>query len=111
MKNQSAAPRQLLAALAVSALAGCSSTPVNVASPEATVANNTGKALGSVNYQRCGGADSWSPVPRSALAPGATVTFTLPEACVNLNAYYADGKLAGQQRGIKREFPFNWVLY
>ncbi|HUG23808.1 MAG TPA: hypothetical protein VMN83_14910 [Albitalea sp.] len=75
------------------------------------MSNNTGKALGSVHYQRCGGADSWSPVPRSALVPGASVTFTLPEACVNLNAYYADGKLAGQQRGIKREFPFNWVLY
>ena len=109
MKNLPTAG-QLLAALALTALAGCSSAPVNVASPEATVANNTGKALGSVHYQRCG-AENWSPLARSALPAGASVTFTLPEACVNLNAYYADGKLAGQQRGIKREFPFNWVLY
>jgi hypothetical protein len=63
-----------------------------------------------VQYQPCGGA-RWAALPNAALAPGRSVTLQLPESCVDLNAYYADGKLAGSQRGIKREFPFTWVLY
>ena len=75
------------------------------------VVNKTGKALGSVQYQPCGANGEWAPLAGSALAAGASLRLTLPAACTDLNAYYADGKLAGQQRGVKREFPFEWALY
>lgn len=78
--------------------------------PQATITNSTGKAIGAVQYQRCG-STQWSALPISALAPGRSVTLQLPEDCVDLDAFYADGKVAGSQRGIKRDFPFTWVLY
>ena len=101
----------LALALASAILAGCASTPVHVAMPEATVINKTGKALASVQFRRCGSEGDWTALPGSALAAGASLRVMLPADCSDLNAYYADGKLAGQQRGVKREFPFEWALY
>jgi hypothetical protein len=103
--------RTLLAMQAAAFLMGCASQPIPVAMPEATIINKTGKALASVQYQACGGATGWSALPGSALSPGGSMRVTLPAACTDLNAFYADGKLAGQQRGVKREFPFEWALY
>lgn len=92
-------------------LTACAGTPVPVAVPAATVVNHTGKPLQDLRYQSCNSAaDQWAPLPASALKPGATTKFTLPADCVNFDAYYADGRLAGSQRSIRRDFPFQWVL-
>lgn len=100
-------------ALAVPALllAACAGAPEKVVLPKATVFNQTGKAL-ALRYQACGSpADRWSAVPGGAeLAAGGTARFDLPAECVHFDAYYADGRLAGSQRSVRREFPFEWVL-
>jgi hypothetical protein len=96
------------------ALQGCETIPssqIEVLPVQATVSNLSGKSISAINYQPCGApSDEWSPVGVGYIANGATATFDLPAACVNLQAFYEDGKLAGSQSGIKREFPFSWVI-
>jgi hypothetical protein len=96
------------------ALQGCETMPpsqVEVLPVQATVSNFSGKTIASINYQSCGApADEWSPVAVGTIASGGTATFDLPAACVNLQAFYSDGKLAGSQSGVRREFPFSWVI-
>lgn len=100
-----------LAATALLTLAACASDPVQVVQPRATISNNTGKALASVQYRRCEAGGDWTTLPQSALANGRAIVVDLPEACVDLAAYHADGKVAGRQHGVKREYPFSWTLY
>lgn len=93
-------------------LSACASAPPAVIEPMASIHNNSGKALREIRYQACGQDESsWSTLPDSRLTPGARKQFRLPGQCVNLLAYYEDGKVAGTQRGVKREFPLSWVLY
>jgi hypothetical protein len=49
-------------------------------------------------------------LPDAALAQGGAARFELPADCVNFDALYADGRIAGSQRSIRNEFPFDWVL-
>jgi hypothetical protein len=100
------APCMVLAAW----LGACASAPKPVAPPQATVSNLTGKPV-SIRYQRCGGpAEPWLPLDHPALASGAMTRFVPPADCVNFDAFYPDGRLAGSQRSIRNEFPFEWVL-
>jgi hypothetical protein len=93
-------------------LAGCANTAVRVLPPEATIVNSTGKPLRDIRYQACGAnAGEWLALPQSTLAAGASIKQVLPASCVDMDAFYADGRLAGSQRGVKQEFPFRWVLY
>jgi len=77
---------------------------------EAKVSNLSGKTISSINYQPCGAGTGWSPVGIGPIADGSGATFDIPDACVNLQAYYADGRLAGSQSGVKRDYPFSWVI-
>lgn len=104
----------LTAVIAVVALAGCETVPtsqVEILPVEATVANRSGQTIASINYQPCDApADGWSPIGIKPIPSGANAKFDLPAPCVNLQAFFANGKLAGSQSGIKREFPFSWVV-
>lgn len=94
-------------------LAGCATTTEYVAPlpVEATVTNYTGKTIARIDYQSCGDASgSWAQLGVGPVASGRTATFQLPTACVNMNAFYEDGRLAGSQTGVKRDFPFKWTL-
>ena len=97
--------------IAMSALLGaCSSKPVIVVPPQATVSNHTGKPV-VIRYQRCGSPpEQWVQLSDASLAQGTATRFVLPAECVNFDALYADGRLAGSQRSIRNEFPFEWVL-
>lgn len=102
----------LLAALPL-AIAGCATTS---SGPEidpvmATVFNQTGRTISSINYQQCGSAaESWLALPVGAIGSGGRAQFQLPAPCVNLIAYYEDGRTAGTQTGVRRDFPFQWTL-
>ena len=104
----------LVWAAAATVLSGCETVPssqVNVLPVTAKVSNASGKTVNSITYQRCGAqSDSWSPVSVGAIPAGSSATFDIPDACVNMQAFYADGKLAGTQSGVRRDFPFSWVI-
>lgn len=89
----------------------CATMPENtVPLPvEATLVNLTGESLARVEYRACG-AGSWNRLDLAPVAAGATVKFQLSEQCVDLDAYYSSGKLAGSQRGVNRDYPFKWTL-
>ncbi len=96
----------------VGLIQGCAAPPPAMPDPLTTILNSTGKALSEVRYQSCGNAgDEWQRVKDSALRPGGTLEFVLPADCVNLIALYEGGKVAGTQTGVKKSFPFRWVLY
>jgi len=104
----------LAAVAGVLALGGCAD--MGPRGPEvlpvtATVSNYTGRPIARIDYQPCGaGEGSWQPLPIGTLPAGASAQFQLPAACVNLTAFYGDGKVAGQQTGVKRDFPFTWTI-
>ncbi|WCT73814.1 hypothetical protein PQ455_00865 [Sphingomonas naphthae] len=105
-----AAPLLVAAALNLS---GCATTTASipVAPVAATIANQTGKTIARVEYQACGApAESWSPLALGAVGSGRALKFELPEACVNMTAYFEDGRVAGTQVGVRRDFPFTWTL-
>lgn len=77
---------------------------------DAEIVNSTGKTIARVNYQSCDAPDGWRELAIGPLPSGNMTKFQLPEPCVNLQAFYADGKTAGSQTGVKREYPFRWVL-
>lgn len=101
----------LLVALTALMLAACAGKPRQVVEPRATISNNTGKSIAAVQYKACGSRGGWTPLPQSVIPPGGVKSYAMPEDCVDLMALHGDGKVAGTQRDIKREFPFNWVLY
>lgn len=96
------------------ALVASCATPANYVAPlpvEATITNYTGRTISRVDYQSCGDAAGvWSQLGIAPIASGATATFQLPTACVNMNAFHDDGRMAGSQTGVKRDFPFKWTL-
>jgi hypothetical protein len=100
------------ALVATSLLAGCATeTPTQNFGADATVVNRTGRAITSISYQACGAApSSWTSLAVPVIAPQTSIPFRLPEPCVNLQAHFADGQLAGTHSGVKWEFPFTWVL-
>jgi hypothetical protein len=101
----------LAAALALSACETAPSTGVAVLPVMAKVSNVSGKTINSITYQPCdAGGDTWSPVPVGTIASGGSATFDIPASCVNLQAFYADGRLAGSQSGVRRDFPLSWVI-
>ncbi|MDO9490195.1 MAG: hypothetical protein Q7J32_17625 [Sphingomonadaceae bacterium] len=105
--------RNTLVICGLAMLAGCTTTTEYVAPlpVEATVTNYTGKTIARIDYQSCGdAAGSWAQLGVGPVASGGTATFQLPTACVNMNAFYEDGRLAGSQTGVKRDFPFKWTL-
>lgn len=102
-----------LAAIGMAALlAACATAPVTqTTGADATVVNRTGRAISSISYQACGDNPStWATLSLPVIAPQATVPFRLPQPCINLRAYYADGQLAGMHTGVRWDFPFTWVL-
>lgn len=104
---------KIVAAGAFALLAACTTTSDYVAPlpVEATVTNYTGKTIARIDYQSCeDSSGNWSQLAIGPIGPGGTSTFQLPAPCVNMNAYYDDGRVAGSQTGVKREFPFKWTL-
>jgi hypothetical protein len=78
---------------------------------DATIVNHTNMTIGRIVYEACGRAqDGWAPLPTQALGPGQSAQLTLPPGCIDLNAFYGDGRLAGSQRGVDTKFPFRWDL-
>lgn len=107
--------RAALAALVLPLAACASYTPptrtINVAPVQAKVTNYSAKTVASIGYQSCdANSDVYTTIPVGPLAPNTYVEFDLPAPCVNMQALYADGKRAGLQTGVRREFPFSWVI-
>lgn len=103
---------RLLGAALIALISGCAAPPPPAPDPVTTILNSTGKSLAEVRYQLCGNAgEDWTRVKDSALRHGASVEFVIPADCINLIAVYEDGKVAGTQTGVKKLFPFRWVLY
>jgi hypothetical protein len=101
----------LATALSLSACETPQSTQVQIRPVLATVSNASGKTVSSITYQPCGAsADAWSPVSVGAIPSGGEASFDIPDACVNLQAFYADGRQAGSQTGVRRDFPLSWVI-
>lgn len=101
-------------AATVPLLAGCTTAApsgVDAAPVSATVVNMTGRTIARINYQECGSApDRWIALQIGPLPAGGRAQFPLPAACVNLVAIYEDGRPAGTQVGVRRDFPFQWTL-
>lgn len=95
-------------------LGGCATAPASqvAAAPVlATVSNASGRVVSGVSYQACDGdSESWSALDVRPIPSGSRVSFPIPAACVNMQAYYSDGRVAGSQNGIRRDFPFTWVI-
>jgi len=103
----------MVAAVAAFSLTSCATAPtttVAIKPVAATVQNVSGKAITAINYQPCGDASGWYPLPIGSLPSGVTKTVDLPSDCVNLQAFNADGRLAGSQSGVNRKYPFTWVI-
>jgi hypothetical protein len=102
------------AAFGALALLGACATTTEYVAPlpvEATLSNFTGRTIARVEYQTCGDSSgNWSPLSIGEVAPGQSTKFQLPADCVNMNAYHDNGRLAGSQTGVKRDFPFKWTL-
>lgn len=106
MKTKLFAPILLATIVAACAPAPEPTLPLRI---EATLVNLTGESLQRVEYRACGAA-GWNRLDLAPVPTGATVKFQLSEQCVDLDAYYSSGKLAGSQRGVNRDYPFKWTL-
>lgn len=98
---------------ALAGLSACATVPtsdVTIKPVTATVSNLSGKTVSSINYQPCDETGSWLPLGVGPIASGNSATFDIPAPCVNLQAFYSDGRLAGSQSGVRRDFPFSWVI-
>lgn len=92
-------------------LLGCAETRPSSVGAEATIANQAKKTITRLAYEKCGAsADGWLPLAAPAIRPNQSIKVNLPPGCIDLNAYYDDGKLAGSQRGITTNYPFSWQL-
>jgi len=108
-----ARPAVALAMIAVVGivLTGCADTRPTSMGAEATITNQAKKTITRLAYEKCGAsADGWAPLAAPAIRPNQTIKLDLPPGCIDLNAFYDDGKLAGSQRGISTNFPFSWEL-
>lgn len=106
MKAKLFAPMVIAALVAACATAPEPVVPLRI---EATLVNLTGESLQRVEYRSCG-TQGWNRVDLAPVPSGATVKFQLSEQCVDLDAYYGNGKLAGSQRGVNRDYPFKWTI-
>ena len=106
VKTKLFAPVMLATIVVACATVPQSTVPLPV---EATLINLTGESLARVEYRACG-ANSWSQLDQAPVLAGATVKFKISDQCVDLDAYYSSGKLAGSQRGVNRNYPFTWTL-
>ena len=92
-------------------MTGCADTRPNAVGAEATIANRAKKPITRIVYEKCGASpDGWLPLSAPQVGPYQSIKLTLPPGCIDLNAFYADGKLAGSQRGITTNFPLLWEL-
>ncbi len=98
------------ATVALSACGTTSPRGADILPVQASVINRTGKLISRIEYRPCGDTGAWAPLGVSAIPSGMSAAFQLPAACVDMNAYFDDGKVAGSQRGIRRDFPFTWTL-
>lgn len=100
----------LIGILTIIISAGCAN-PTQIIAPSAIIENRTGRNLSAINYRPCGiESTEWRPLTDKILPSYNHVNIDLPLDCVDLKAYFSDGKLAGTQQNIQRRFPFNWVL-
>lgn len=91
-------------------LAACATQP-KVVDPKVQIENRTGKRIVQIMYRKCGlFTDEWSPLQDVALSHNEYVQIELPVDCADLQAVLAGGRVAGTQQGIKKQFPFKWVL-
>lgn len=87
---------------------GCASTRLPPEPPKAQVHNGTGKDIVGIRWRACG-SQAWQPLNVS-LASGRGMQLALPAPCVDLDAFWAEERLAGSQRNVRRDFPFTWLL-
>lgn len=98
-------------ALAV-AVTSCAPAPVQLM-PRITVVNRANLAITELRYRPCDApTEIWQTLQVTMpLAPGQAVLTDFPLPCSDFIAQYADGRTAGTQSGIKRQFPFRWDIY
>jgi len=104
---------QGIATLACAALLPACAVPKveEVLGIDATIVNYTNKPIARVLYQLCGTTpEAWQPLRVPQLETGQFFKLRLPASCVDLNAYTDDGKVAGTQRHVQTQFPFQWAI-
>ena len=107
-----ASARRAWAAATLAALllaGGCASTRLPSEPPKAQIHNGTGKDIVGLRWRACG-SQAWLPLPVGTLASGRGTQVALPAPCVDLDAFWAEERLAGSQRNVRRDFPFTWLL-
>lgn len=94
------------------ALTSCTPVPIQLM-PRMTVVNRASLAITELRYRSCGATtEIWQSLAVTMpLAPGQAVLTDFPLPCSDLSALYVDGRTAGNQTGIKQQFPFRWDIY
>ncbi len=113
-KSKTSTSLAILATVAGTAMiAGCASAPKEevIASINGTLINRSRRPIARVIYQECAqNPENWLPVNVALVATSQTAKFNIPKPCVDLNAFYDDGRLAGSQRGVRGKYPLEWVI-
>src|ERR1035437_8989258 len=90
---------------------GCATKPKLLA-PSVRVENYTGRFIQQIVYRECGKpTDEWLPLKNGLSLPSShEVYVALPVECADLQAVFADGRVAGTQQNINKKYPFTWTL-
>jgi len=80
--------------------------------PNIHITNLSGRTIKQILYRECDTtADVWLPLNNGALISSRyEVHVALPVECADLQAIFLDGKIAGTQQNIKKQFPLKWTF-
>src|SRR6266568_2117581 len=80
--------------------------------PTVHIENHTGRFVQQILYRECGKpVEEWLPLKSGLTLPSAyAVSVDLPVECADIQAVFADGKIAGTQQNINKKYPFRWTL-
>lgn len=90
---------------------GCATKP-KLLDPSVHLENYTGRFIQQIVYRECGKpADEWLPLKNGLSLPSTYGVYVdLPVECADLQAIFADGRIAGTQQNINKKYPFRWTL-
>lgn len=101
----------IVVALALLA-AACKQTPPVQLPPRMTVVNRTHAEIATILYRPCASESAqWQTLPVAPLPPGQALVTEFPASCADYTAQFGNGRTAGNQSGVKHQFPFRWDIY